>query len=113
MMEEAPKVIDLPESSDEQLREQVWNGIKDLVEINEAIPSTAHCTHPLALLELDTGDAAPIYVHQYPIPHKYHDKVEKTVATWITNGWVEEGPPTSERGYPLVAAKKKDELGGA
>jgi hypothetical protein len=70
------------------------------------------CTHPDAVLNIDTGDSKPVYVRQYPIPRKRTDAVRQQVTTWKHHGIVVKAPKGCRWNSPLLAVAKKDGKGG-
>lgn len=61
---------------------------------------------------MDTGDATPIFVPQYPIPKKLEKTVSNRVNEWLSKGWIEKSMKGNPWAFPLMAAPKKDALGG-
>jgi hypothetical protein len=49
----------------EKLRQQLLDAIRHLLDANAAIPIGTFCTHPSAVVPVNTGDAAPVYTPQY------------------------------------------------
>ncbi|OBZ80581.1 hypothetical protein A0J61_11370, partial [Choanephora cucurbitarum] len=55
------------------------NPLEDIIASNEALPPGSFCTHPDAVVYLDTPGAAEGYKSQYPIAHNLKPKVQETV----------------------------------
>ena len=83
--------------------EQLGQLIKD----NEDIPLGTFCTHPMATVEFNTGNAKPVNVHQYPIPLAAKDKVCKQVKEWLDAGIICKAPYGCEWNLPLCVSSKK------
>ena len=82
--------------------------IKPLLDANASLPLNSHCTHPSAVISLNTGDATPVYRRQYPIPHKALSAVKKIIDSWIIHGYLEPGTPWN---FPVTVTPKKDANG--
>ena len=95
----------VPEVAHEQ-QESVKQGIGPALDKNRAIPDTAACTHPCALIALDTGDAEPVSRRQYPIPLHLQPYVDRQVDKWLQTGRIGPGDPSSKWHSPLMAAAK-------
>ena len=59
---------------------------------------------------LDTGDAAPIFRRQYPIPQSLHSVLDRHVQAWIDSGKVMDAPRNSPLNLPTTVALKKDSI---
>ena len=81
-----PNRAEVPEPPKEKMKEPVnrppgvdENGIaeewKQVLSDNAAIPTTSLCKLPGAEFEIDTGDAKPIWTHQYPIAEALKPRV--------------------------------------
>lgn len=78
---------------------------------NLAVPSTSFCNIPEATVHLATGESAPIYRRQYPIPKVLEPLLAKKVQKWIEQGVIKEAPPGCAWNSPIVWVAKKDEFG--
>ena len=86
---------------------------RQVIADNQALPVNSVCQLPGAELEIDTGDAKPIWVRQYPIPQGLLAKVQARVQQWRDNGWIVDAPPDCKWNTPLLAAPKlSKEIGG-
>ena len=83
-----------------------------LLTENEEFEETEYCTYPGAVLTVNTGEHAPVFVPQYAVPRHLEDKVSERVSEWVTKGWVEAAPKGNPWSFPLMAAAKKDAEGG-
>ena len=61
---------------------------------------------PGSVLSINTGDASPSYIWQYPIPQAITSKVKARVQTWYENGWVKDAPARFRWNSPILAAPK-------
>ena len=50
-----------------ELREQLLAKIAPFIQVNDDIPPDSFCTHPSAVVHLNTGEASPVYVPQYRV----------------------------------------------
>jgi len=85
------------------VRQTLLQAIEPLVAINVALSPSQFCTHPSAMLHLDTGNAPPTFVAQYPLPHSVVPFVDKQVAKWFESGTITDAPVDSPYNSPLVA----------
>jgi transposase InsO family protein len=90
-----------------ELRDSLLKAIQPFLETNEKIPSTSFCTHPSAVVYLNTGDASPVYVPQYRVSDCMHDVIGAQVNKWIEQGVVCEAPANSMWNSPLLAAQNR------
>lgn len=68
---------------------------------------TCFCTHPLATITLNTGDAKPVFKKQYPLPMAMESKVMDQVRTRDH----ESSPHGLPLNNPLCVSPKKDAAG--
>jgi predicted aspartyl protease len=66
-----------------------WRGV---LERNQAISVSAVCKLPGSTLSINTGDAKPVWIRQYPIAQGLMEKVKQRVDEWINNGWIIKAP---------------------
>lgn len=97
----------LPETD----RQRFLDGVSSSIQANKQILPTSRCTHPEAVITVDTGQTAPIYRRQYPVPVSLHSKVTEQILKWQDNGVVVEAPPGNRWNMPLLVAPKKDSQG--
>ena len=93
--------------------EQKESAFKELIAgeltANAAIPLKQFCTHPLAVVELNTGDSAPVYRKQHPqVPIVLNSFVTEKVTEWFESGKIEECPGSPYHTPLLVAQKMVD-----
>ena len=67
-------------------REAFLSRSADVITANKEIADGSFCTHPDALIRLDTGDAKPLHRKQYPIPQSAHP---------VIDAFIDELAPTS------------------
>jgi transposase InsO family protein len=82
--------------------------LADVLKENESLPSSSHCTHPAAIVTLDTGDAPPVYRRQYPVADKLIPVLNDQVDTWIKEGIIEPAPAGTSWNFSLLVVPKKD-----
>ena len=97
------------EKEEESIIPEEW---RKVLEDNNKLPLKSVCTLPGAELEIDTGDADPVWVRQYPIPEALREKVTKRVKEWADNGWIVRAPHNCQWNIPLIAASKPSKEGG-
>ncbi|KAI8361723.1 hypothetical protein BD560DRAFT_313478, partial [Blakeslea trispora] len=64
--------------------------IQNNIAANEAIPAGSFCTHPDAVIYLDTPDATDSYRPQYPIADTLEPRVQETVERWLKEDIIRE-----------------------
>src|SRR3954465_2105955 len=106
---ESRKRIDYPEEVDEVGRHPSWLPV---LADNANIAVSARCRLPGACVSIDTGDAKPVWVRQYPVPEGRKAAVTKRVNEWLALGWIVQAPPDCAWNIPLVAADKPSSDGG-
>jgi hypothetical protein len=52
---------------------------KPLLQENAEIKETEACSYPGAVLNVDTGEAEPIFIRQYPTPRRLEEKITQRV----------------------------------
>jgi hypothetical protein len=87
-------------------RERIASGIADLMKSNQRIDRL--CSHALAPVQLDTGEAPPVLRRQYPIPHHLRGIVTEKVDAWLERNQIVVAPPECPYNLPLTVARKKD-----
>ena len=87
-----------------QDRDLLMARIQPLLEENAAIASDSLCTHPSALVTLDTGDARPVYIPQYKLSDYMSECVDKQVKIWDVNRVTVPAPPDSPWNNPIIGA---------
>ena len=86
------------------LRKQLIEAIQPLLDINTSLSPSQFCSHPSAILHLDTGDAPPRYVAQYPLPHALIPHADRQIAKWISTGVVGAAPVNSPYNFPMLVS---------
>ena len=97
----------LTESSfGEKLSEEQIGEVKTLLgrfaDVIKDVPGQTE----LAQHQIRTGDAQPIRLPPYRIPHAYRETVKKEIAEMLQQGLIE--PSSSDWSAPVVLVKKKD-----
>jgi transposase InsO family protein len=92
-------------------KERVMNAWADLIAINQGIPENACVDHPSMVLRLDTGQAMPVFVSQYPLASKWHEQITARVSEWLAKGWIRKTKSDNPWSFPLMAVAKKGENG--
>lgn len=86
------------------------NGIADdwrqAIADNEAIPEDSVCNLQGVEVEINTGDAQPVYIRPYSIPPAYQAMMKKVVDEWIRKGVVVASEDDCPWNCPLIAVKK-------
>jgi hypothetical protein len=100
---ESRKRIQFPEGVDELGRHPSWLPV---LADNANISVSARCKLPGACVSIDTGDAKPVWVRQYPVPEGRKAAVTKRVNEWLGLGWIIPAPADCAWNIPLVAADK-------
>ena len=94
---------ELPSNVDENGIATEW---KKVLKDNLRLPISSVCKLPDSVLAINTEDAKPVYIRQYPIPQALVERVVERVETWEKNGWIERAPPNCQWNSPLLAAAK-------
>lgn len=84
--------------------------VKDVIKRNQNIPLGTFCTHPMAIVSLNTGNAKPVYKKQYPLPMALTHKVMGQVHKWDDAGITSPAPTDCPWNNPLCVSPKKDAL---
>ena len=66
------------------------------------------CSHPSAIIEIDTGEAKPVFRRQYSIPFALHEKVEKQIQEWLEEGFIVAHNENTDYNNPLLVVPKYD-----
>ena len=102
--------VPLPDGVDADGIAMEW---KDVLQRNAALAINSTTTLVDAILPINTGDADPMWMRQYPILQVLMRKVRRQVELWIKNGWVVAAPIGCCWNSPLLAAPKlAKETGG-
>lgn len=84
---------------------------KEAIAANADLDPFTPCNLPGSTIELDTGDAKPVYRRPYRIPEAHIHKVDARVKEWQDKGLVVPAPVGNPWNSPLVVVPKKDEFG--
>ena len=57
-------------------------------------------------ISIDTGDAKPVWIWQYPVPQAMEQKMIRRVNEWRDNNWVSLAPDNCQWNSPLLPAQK-------
>jgi hypothetical protein len=79
---------------------------REIIARNQSISVFDLNAIPNSELHLPTGNNAPVYIRQYPIPEGLRAGVTERVELWKANGWVVPAPPGCQWNSPILAAKK-------
>ena len=79
---------------------------KKIIKDNLDIPISSVCKLPNAVISINTGDATPSYIRQYPIPQALTSRVKARVEEWHKNGWIMDAPWGCRWNSPILAAPK-------
>ena len=93
-----------PYKAPEHERQQLFRAIQPLLDENAAIPASSLCTHPSAVVTLDTGTAPPTYVPQYKLSDYMSEFVDAQVKIWDVNGVTVPAPKDSPWNNPIIGA---------
>jgi hypothetical protein len=69
---------------------------RSVLRDNTNIPISARCLLPNSQVRIDTGDARPVWVRQYPVPEGRRAAVTTQVGEWARNGWTVRAPAGCE-----------------
>ena len=89
----------------------VMDGIATALKENGQLTGHQRCTHPAAVIPLDTGDHAPVYRSQYNVPQALEHVVTDKVNDWFQRGIIARAPHSSSWNSPLLVVRKRDPLG--
>ena len=88
------------------------NGIalewKEIIYRNLKLPVSSVCKLPDAIISINTGDATPSYIRQYPIPQAIQGKVKARIDEWLKNNWIIEAPSNCRCNSPILAGLMED-----
>jgi transposase InsO family protein len=98
---------------DEQYVKALEMAIKEELTANLELDPKVLCTHPNAIVRLDTPEGVkPPYTSQYTMGHDVEGMVHKIVMDWLAGGKIELSDYTVPKwNSSITAAKKKDEFG--
>ena len=70
---------------DDQYKE-LMDALRQELEANEGLSPHELCTHPAAVVSLNTGDAEPVFRDQYKVAHALWPVVDAKVQEWLKDG---------------------------
>lgn len=73
-------------------RDVLLAAIKPYLEANPNIRPGQFCSHPSAVVSIETGDALPIYTPQYRLTDFMAGHVDRQIALWEQEGIVQDAP---------------------
>ena len=79
---------------------------RDTLQVNEGL--RGFCTHPSAVIHIDTGEAKPAFRRQYTIPQALHDIVRKQITEWLDEGFIKAHEEPTDYNNPLLVVPKRD-----
>ncbi len=80
--------------------------LRDMLETHKAVFSNSPGLTRLAEIEIDTGEAKPVYTPPYRVPQSQLPAIREEVHHMLTAGII--SPSTSAWGSPLLMVKKSD-----
>ena len=80
---------------------------------NAALPAHSRCKLEGVALDIDTGDADPVWIRQYPIPEGYQSAVDEQIKTWLAAGTITPAPSNNQWNLALLAVRKPGKDGAA
>ena len=66
--------------------------IQEMININTGLKPSQRCTHPDAVIALDTGDAKPVFRRPYRVPQTAEAQVSTIIKDWHSDGTIELAP---------------------
>lgn len=94
---------------DPNSREMILEAIRPEIETNSA--TQWFCTHPSAVIPIDTGDHQPVYHRPYEVPHALKPLVTEKIQDLLRRGIIRANSKACRWNMPLLVAPKKDLLG--
>ena len=76
------------------------------MEDNASLPASLTCPLEESEVSINTGDAKPVWICQYPVPQTMEQKIIKRVNEWRDNNWVSLAPDNCQWNFPLLLAQK-------
>ena len=95
----------------EQDRLALLNALEDDLAANEQLSASRLCTHPAAVVSLDTGEAEPVYRSQYKVAQALWPVADAKVQEWFKDGVTVRAPHDAPWNSPLLVTRKKDLFG--
>jgi hypothetical protein len=79
---------------------------KQVLTDNQCLPKNSRCQLDGAELSINTADAKPIWIRQYPLVEAYRAKVTDKVQEWLDQGVITVAPKGCQWNLPLIATRK-------
>ena len=93
------------------IHNQIMEAVRSYEDKNKALDPLERCSHPSAIVYIDTGDATPVYTRPYKIPHHMLAETDITFQRLLKSGVIVEAPPGCRWMNSLLAVPKKDGKG--
>lgn len=88
-------------------RQLLLDKLKPQLECNRAIPVGSFCSHPSAVVRLDTGDAKPVYTPQYRVSDYMSSFIDKQVTEWDASAVTLPAPVDCPWNSPVIGAQDR------
>ena len=85
--------------------------IQPFIDNNQNIPNGTFCNLPESVVSIETPPGKTGYRRPYPVPLVYHDIVDKQIATWLEEKFIERTTKSSEWNCPITVVKKTNGKG--
>ncbi len=86
----------------------IYESWQKVLNDNAAIDPNSFCTLEDSEANLDTGDALPWFISQYPQTIAQQEAIQKGCDEWIASGRVVDAPPLCPYNNPLLGVPKYD-----
>jgi len=80
--------------------------LQSLLHVNEGL--TGFCSHPDAVITIDTGSSVPSFRRQYAVPEKLKPVVTNQIKEWLAEGLVRAHNESTDYNNPLLVVPKYD-----
>jgi transposase InsO family protein len=87
-------------------RNRLCESLKDIMKKNDTI--TGFCTHPAAIIRLETDNEEPVFSRQYPLPFVHRKIATEQVFKWYENGTIEKETALDHSNHPVMVVPKRD-----
>ena len=85
-------------------KNKLLDAIKPLLDANANIPENSFCSHPAAVITLDTGEAKPVYMPQYRISDFMSRFIDTQIDKWDNSSVTVPAPADSPWNSPIIGA---------
>jgi hypothetical protein len=110
--EELRHYLDCGDTDEFALDRQAWlDDTAGLWKINEDIPYGSHCLLEGAIVDVDVGDAKPVYIRQYKLPENQLEVLRKWRDKMLQCKVIELAEDGCQWNNPLNVQDKKDPTG--